>query len=115
MQREYCSCCGRPLQEWETGPSCEACGEHNNGRRGDMSGGKRDGAGRKPGPYGCKVTLAVRVSPDIKEYLAQTGNMSDASERAIRFSKPFIEWLKDQRLRELGDVLTRLHNKGGNK
>ena len=74
-------------------------GEHNNGRRGNMSGGKRDGAGRKPGPYGCKVTLAVRVSPDVKAYLAATGNMSNATDEAVRRSTAFRQWSKAQQQR----------------
>ena len=65
-----------------------------------MSGGKREGAGRKPGPYGCKVTLAVRVSPDVKAFLAATGNMSNATDEAVRRSTAFRQWSKAQQQRD---------------
>lgn len=58
------------------------------------AGGKREGAGRKPGPHGAKVSLTVGVSDEVKRYLASTGNASQAIEEAIRRTKAFREWIK---------------------
>lgn len=61
-----------------------------------MSGGKREGAGRKPGPHGAKVTQALRVSKDVKAFLAATGNASQAVEDTVRRSQAFKDWLRKQ-------------------
>lgn len=56
------------------------------------AGGKRAGAGRKPGPHGAKVSLTVGISQAVKDYLASTGNSSDAIEKMVRRSAGFREW-----------------------
>lgn len=61
-----------------------------------MKGGKRKGAGRKPGRHGAKVTLATRVSVDVKAFLESTGNASQTVEDTVRRSKAFREWRKQQ-------------------
>ena len=61
-----------------------------------MLGGKRKGAGRKPGRHGAKVTLATRVSEDIKAFLESTGNASQTVEDVVRRSKAFRDWRKKQ-------------------
>jgi len=55
-------------------------------------GGKR--AGRKPGRYGVKVTLATRVSEDVKAFLGSTGNASQTVDDTVRKTKAFREWVK---------------------
>lgn len=57
-----------------------------------MAGGKRKGAGRKPGPYGAKVNAVVRVSAAVKLFLESTGNASETIEQQIRRSKAFRDW-----------------------
>ena len=57
-----------------------------------MSGGKRQGAGRKPGPHGVKVTLATRVSAAVKAFLESTGNASETIEQQTRRSRAFRDW-----------------------
>jgi hypothetical protein len=47
-------------------------------------GGPRPGSGPKP-IYGVKkVTLALRVTPDVKKFLASTGNASETVEELVR-------------------------------
>lgn len=56
-------------------------------------GGKRDGAGRKPARGVRKCTLALRVTPEIKQFLAeQEDSASNIVEDAIRRTKAFREW-----------------------
>ena len=56
-------------------------------------GGKREGAGRKPDRGVRKETLALRVTPECKEYLAQVDDSaSNVVEDAIRRTKAFREW-----------------------
>lgn len=56
-------------------------------------GGKRKGAGRKPAPAGTiKVPRAMKIDPQIDEYLRQCENATEAIETAIRRSKAFREW-----------------------
>ena len=59
-------------------------------------GGKRKGAGRKPGRHGAKVTLATRVSEDVKAFLESTGNASQTVDETVRKTKAFREWMKSR-------------------
>lgn len=60
-------------------------------------GGYRDGSGRKPNEHGKKKSLTVRLSPDVLEFLASTGNSSLKTEETIRKSSAFKVWLKAQK------------------
>lgn len=52
-------------------------------------GGRREGAGSKPKRGVAKVTLALRVTPEVKDFLTSTGNASEAVEDMVRRSKAF--------------------------
>jgi len=52
-------------------------------------GGYRDGAGSKPKRGVAKVTLSLRVTPEVKEHLTATGNASETVEELVRRSKAF--------------------------
>lgn len=57
-------------------------------------GGKREGAGRKPGRGVRKENLVIRVTPDLREFLdAQPESCANVIEDAIRRTKSFREWL----------------------
>lgn len=59
-----------------------------------MTGGKREGAGRKPGRGERKESLSIGVTPTLRAFLdAQAGSMSDVIEDAIRRTKLFREWM----------------------
>ena len=68
-----------------------------------MIGGKREGAGRKPGRGERKESLSIGVTPTLREYLAEQVtadppvSMSEMVEDAIRKTKKFREWLKARR------------------
>jgi hypothetical protein len=53
-------------------------------KRKPSHGGRRKGAGRKPTGKPRKVTLAVRVAVEVREYLDGTGNRSATVEAAVR-------------------------------
>lgn len=56
-------------------------------------GGKRKGAGRKPAPAGTqKQPMAIKVAPDVREYLRQCDNATEIIENALRRSKSFRGW-----------------------
>jgi hypothetical protein len=56
-------------------------------------GGKRAGAGRKASRGEAKVTTAIGVTPEVKEYLDQHAkSQSEVCEELIRRSKGFCEW-----------------------
>ncbi len=58
-------------------------------------GGKREGAGRKPGRGERKEVASVRLTPTLREFLDDQGeSMSEVIEDAIRKTKKFREWLK---------------------
>ena len=60
-------------------------------------GGKRDGAGRKPARGVRKDTLVLRVTPEIKQFLAeQEDSASNVVEDAIRRTRAFREWSKSR-------------------
>ena len=59
-------------------------------------GGNRPGAGRPPVRNVSKVTLSLRVTPDVKAYLASEGNISEAVEEQTRKSAGFKQWRKSQ-------------------
>lgn len=60
-------------------------------------GGKRKGAGRKPTRGVRKDTLALRVTPECKAYLAQCEeSASNVVEDAIRRTKAFRDWVKSR-------------------
>ncbi len=59
----------------------------------EQRGGKRKGAGRKPAPAGtAKVPRAVKLDPQVDEYLRQCENATEAIETAVKRSKAFREW-----------------------
>lgn len=61
-------------------------------------GGKRAGAGAKPMRGEPKVTLSLKVSPQVKAFLASSDlSASEAVEQTIRKSKDFREWRKSPR------------------
>jgi len=53
-------------------------------------GGYRPGSGRKSGPHGRKVTLAVRVTVDVQEWLREVG--TGRVEMLARECQDFIDW-----------------------
>lgn len=56
-------------------------------------GGKREGAGRKASRGEPKVTTAIGVTPEVKEYLDQhEKSQSELCEDLIRRSKEFKTW-----------------------
>lgn len=56
-------------------------------------GGKRPGAGRKANRGVRKLTLSLRVTPDVKEFLdAQEPSASEAAETLIRSTRQFKAW-----------------------
>lgn len=56
-------------------------------------GGKRKGAGRKPAPEGTqKIPMTIKVEPELREYLQQCENATDAIETALKRSKAFRDW-----------------------
>ena len=60
-------------------------------------GGKREGAGRKPAPAGTvKVPMAIKVDPELREYLRSCENATAAIEEALRRSKLFRDWKRNQ-------------------
>lgn len=60
-----------------------------------MSGGKREGAGRKPARGERKGSLSLRVTPTLREFLdSRPRSISDAVEDAIRKTKAFRDWEK---------------------
>lgn len=52
-------------------------------------GGAREGAGSKPKRGVAKVTLSLRVTPEVKVFLNATGNASETIEDMVRRSKAF--------------------------
>ena len=59
-----------------------------------MTGGKREGAGRKAARGERKEVASVRLTPTLRAFLdAQAGSMSDVIEDCVRRSKAFREWL----------------------
>jgi hypothetical protein len=60
-------------------------------------GGKRKGAGRKPAPVGtAKVPYGTKLQPIVVEYLRQRANAAETIETAVKRSKAFREWRKEQ-------------------
>lgn len=59
-------------------------------------GGRRPGAGRRPGKYGSQVPLTTGVSEAVKAFLVSTGNASRTIEEMVRRTKAFREWRKEQ-------------------
>lgn len=58
-------------------------------------GGKRSGAGRKASRGERKVTTAVGLTPEVKEYLDQCKqSQSEIVEDVLRRSKGFRDWKK---------------------
>lgn len=56
-------------------------------------GGKRKGAGRKPAPEGTtKVPMAIKIDPELREYLRSCANATEAIETALKRSKAFRDW-----------------------
>ena len=55
-------------------------------------GGKREGAGRKPSPESRKRPLAMRIDPELAEYLDSVEDKTAAIEAALRNSIAFKEW-----------------------
>jgi hypothetical protein len=55
-------------------------------------GGKREGAGRKAAPESRKRPLAMRIDPELAEYLDSVEDKTAAIETALRNSKAFKEW-----------------------
>lgn len=56
-------------------------------------GGKRNGAGRKPGRGERKEVASVRLTPTLRAFLDdQPQSMSETIEDAIRRTKAFREW-----------------------
>jgi len=56
------------------------------------SGGKREGAGRKSGPYGPKKMVSLRLAEDVRNFLATTANQAETIEETIRKSAAFKRW-----------------------
>ena len=56
------------------------------------SGGKREGAGRKSGPYGTKKMVSLRLAEDVRNFLATTASQAGTIEETIRKSAAFKRW-----------------------
>jgi len=61
-----------------------------------MQGGNRKGAGRPPNRGERKLTTSIRVTPTLKNYLADMASASETIETAIRRSADFRKWSKSQ-------------------
>lgn len=60
-------------------------------------GGKREGAGRKPGPEGtAKVPYGTKLDPVVVEYLKSRKNAVETIETTLKRSKEFREWFKSR-------------------
>ena len=60
-------------------------------------GGKRDGAGRRASRGEAKVTTAIGVTPEVKEYLDQhEKSQSELCEDLIRRSKELKAWQRSK-------------------
>jgi hypothetical protein len=57
-------------------------------------GGRRKGAGRKPGPDGVKQSITIRLSPPARKYIAETGNPNAAVQAMIDGDAKYQEWRK---------------------
>lgn len=63
-----------------------------------MSGGKREGAGRKPARGERKEVTSVRLTPTLRAFLdAQARSMADEIECVIRRTKAFRDWLVNRK------------------
>lgn len=63
-----------------------------------MTGGKREGAGRKAIRGERKEVASVRLTPTLRAFLDdQAGSMSDVIEDAIRRTKAFRDWEKTRK------------------
>ena len=60
------------------------------------SGGKREGAGRKSGPYGPKKMVSLRLAEDVRNFLAFYGSQAETIETAVRKSAAFKRWRETQ-------------------
>lgn len=62
------------------------------------SGGKRIGAGKKPGKFGVKTGLTLKLTPDVLAYLADKfpGQISEHVDTTIRKQAGFRDWLKNR-------------------
>lgn len=95
---EPCDWCdglgGIAISGSECGPvyECQKC----NGKGRLMSGGKREGAGRKPLPDGKGKTVpkSIKVSQQMADYLTEHG--TGIIEDALRKTKAFREWAKSR-------------------
>lgn len=63
---------------------------------GKSRGGKRIGAGKKPGKYGVKAGKSLKLTPDVIAYLEETfpGGMSEHVDSTIRKQAGFKAWMK---------------------
>jgi hypothetical protein len=61
-------------------------------------GGKREGAGRKPGKSGPKGSLTLWLTADVAAFLETFGSeKSDHVDKTLRKSAAYKTWLKSQR------------------
>ena len=56
------------------------------------NGGRRAGAGRKPGPNGTKVKKGISLTPEVWTFLSRETTAGNAIENTTRDSSSFIEW-----------------------
>ena len=62
-----------------------------------MRGGKRKGAGRKPGPGGTKIDKNIALTPTLWAFLVRDGETAGhAIETHYRRTSAFKAWLKNQ-------------------
>jgi hypothetical protein len=59
------------------------------------SGGRRPGAGKKPGKHGTKAAYSLKLTPDVIAFLRETHpeGASGHVDATIRKQKAFKEWL----------------------
>jgi len=57
-------------------------------------GGKRVGAGMKPGKHGTKGTKSLRLTPDVMQWLDTLGEQSKAVDEILRRQAAFKAWKK---------------------
>lgn len=60
-------------------------------------GGARAGAGRRPGQFGTKETITLRLSPQLLSFLdTLTDTRAGYIEKVLRGTKPFKTWADSQ-------------------
>lgn len=65
-------------------------------KKGATHGGVREGAGAKPHGSGPKVTVATRVSPEVRAFLDTTESIAETIDQAVRATAGFKAFMADR-------------------